>query len=170
MMLRSLEAFIGQSGLRGRCLRKRTKVVGVVGRDYKQVSHAMIFATNVTSGSTWWHLVFFDQIINDSSIDYIEIVNAEAFFSMFDHLWNCNKSNISFIVAVNFCFNSNVNTWPFVYFQGGNQILLFLVVSNLFNQAFNQARLFWGDLGVVHVRCNDFNVFYSFFLCFVENC
>ena len=31
MMLISLEAFIGQSGLRGRCSRKRTKVV------YKQV-------------------------------------------------------------------------------------------------------------------------------------
>ena len=53
MMLISLEAFIGQSGLRGRCSRKRTKVVGVVGRDYKQVSHAMISAMNVTPGSTW---------------------------------------------------------------------------------------------------------------------
>ena len=38
MMLISLEAFIGQSGLRGRCSRKRTKVV------YKQVSHAIIFS------------------------------------------------------------------------------------------------------------------------------
>ena len=38
MMLISLEALIGQSGLRGRCSRKRTKVV------YKQVSHAIIFS------------------------------------------------------------------------------------------------------------------------------
>ena len=80
MMLISLEAFIGQSGLRGRCSRKRTKVVG---RDYKQVTPCDDIRDGRYSGI---HVAFIDQIINDSSIEYIEIVNAEAFFSMFDHL------------------------------------------------------------------------------------
>lgn len=111
--LRTLEAFIGQSGLRGRCSRKSKKVVG---RDYRQVSHEMIWwRTLLSPRGLYW------SIINDTSIEYIEIVNTEAFFSMCGHLWNCNKSNIYFIVAVNFCFTNNVYTsWALVYLQGGN--------------------------------------------------
>ena len=72
MMLISLEAFIGQSGLRGRCSRKRTTSQPF--DDIRDERYSGI------------HVAITDQIINDSSIEYIEIVNAEAFFSMFDHL------------------------------------------------------------------------------------
>ena len=55
----------------------------MVGWDYKQVSHAF---DDMRDERYSVHVAFIDQIINDSSIEYIEIVNAEAFFSMFDHL------------------------------------------------------------------------------------